>query len=216
MVATFTRTCNMSETPDSGRPVRESRAEWPKSEQVLQQQPDVAGPEALCATRRITVIERRSAPLVTYSSSASLPPSTPPSRARGSRSVAVDSEGSSDAEDSPHQLNEKLAGYLDKARVHSSVRALRVLYESAFSLVRTQSHSPQLRLLEAQNRVLSTAGERCSSDTLQMRALCERELSKLRANLQEAEERRAALQARASTLEERLAEANGLYEISAL
>ena len=53
---------------------------------------------------------------------------------------------------------------------------------------------------------------RCSSDALQMRALCERELSKLRANLQETEESRAALQ---GTLEERLAEANGLYEICA-
>ena len=60
--------------------------------------------------------------------------------------------------------------------------------------------------------MLSAAGEhlalRCSSDALQVRALCERELSSLRASLQEAAEGRATLQARASALEERLAEAN--------
>lgn len=45
-----------------------------------------------------------------------------------------------------------------------------------------------------------------------MRAFCERELLKLRASLKEAEECRATLKARVSSLEERLAESDSLYD----
>lgn len=74
----------------------------------------------------------------------------------------------------------------------------------------------QLRLLEAQNRALSAVGDRmasrCSNEAQQMRAFCERELLKLRASLKEAEECRATLKARVSSLEERLAESDSLYD----
>lgn len=107
-----------SETPDSGRPVREwpLRAPRPLTSEEQPPLPEGAPPEALSTTRRIAVIERRSAPLVTYTSSTSLPPSTPPSRAPGARDRAADSEGSSDGEDSSHRLNEQLASHLDTAR----------------------------------------------------------------------------------------------------